>query len=545
MDQTLQGGASVDLKEYIEVLRARKWLILAVLALVLAADLAFTFQQKPIYVSEAKVLATPTPVFSPTGPSEPTLNMANEEQIASSLEVASLAQKRLGGEESTKRLLGNLTVSTDMNSDILTIQFADRSPTQAQLGADAFASAYLQWRREAVVTDLAEARGTVSRQISLISQRLTAKEAKLATTVNPGTEATLKIAIGSLRQQVTGLQQVLFQLQPATNLNVGQIIEPAQIPSKPSSPKPVLNTAIGIIVGLALGAALAFVRERLDDRIKGRADLEEHAGAPVLAVVPRVGAWRKGQQAVVVTTSQPHSHASEAYRTLRTGLLFAASQRELKTVLITSAQPEEGKSATTANLAIVLAQAGRRVVVVSADLRKPRVHKFFGMQGARGLTNVLAGELTPDEALTPGGAGLDNLKMLPSGPVPGNPAELLGSEAMGDLLTYLKNTCDFVLIDAAPVLPVADAVILASRVDAVLLVVDANRSATGSLHNARQELDKVNAPVIGAVLNNFEPAKGRSYQHYRYYGTYRPGAPGGDGLTQKVRSGFGRNKVKS
>jgi capsular exopolysaccharide synthesis family protein len=274
---------------------------------------------------------------------------------------------------------------------------------------------------------------------------------------------------------------------------------------------------------------VAFLRERLDDRLRGRGDLEVQSGAPVLAVVPHLGSWKK-DHTTVVTLEEPKAAASEAFRMLRTGLLFAATQRELKTILVTSANPGEGKTATVANLAVVLAQANKRVIAVSADLRKPRLHRFFGMKNDQGLTHVLAGEIESHEALLhPGG---DHLGVLASGPVPGNPAEVLTSEAMGELLSKLKEVADFVLLDLPPVLAVSDALALAPFADGVILVADAEHTSRHAVAQARHQLDQVNAHVIGAMLNNFDPSRARAYPYYyQYYYTYRyeQAEPGGQG----------------
>ncbi|MGH2657975.1 MAG: CpsD/CapB family tyrosine-protein kinase [Actinomycetota bacterium] len=284
-------------------------------------------------------------------------------------------------------------------------------------------------------------------------------------------------------------------------------------------------------MGLALGVGLAFLRERLDDRLRGRGDLEARAGAPVLAVVPHASSWKKRKEARLVTVTEPRSAPSEAYRTLRTSLLFTASQKGVRKVVITSSQDEEGKTTTVANLGMVLAQAGKRVVLVDADLRKPRLHRFFGVENRVGLTNVLAEEVQPPEAVVQ--SGVPNLVLLPCGPVPGNPAELLSSDAMGAMLQHLGKIADFVVVDSAPVLAAADASILATYADAVLMVADADRATRGSVAHARVQLDQVNANVVGAVLNNFDLSKARAYPYYyQYYYVYRYEQPDGGRRTR-------------
>jgi capsular exopolysaccharide synthesis family protein len=292
------------------------------------------------------------------------------------------------------------------------------------------------------------------------------------------------------------------------------------------SPNKPLIGAIGLIAGLAFGIGLAFVREQLDDRLRGRADLEERLGAPVLVVVPRVPGWKRRKDAKLITVEQPKSAFAESYRTLRTSILFAAAQRGVRTLMVVSPTAGEGKTTTAANLAVVLADAGKRVILVSTDLRKPRVQRFFEVSNEVGLSNVLAGEVKPWEALQD--PGRENLRLLTSGPVPTAPAELLQSEQMGELVEELREVADFVILDTAPVLLVADALALAPLVDGVLVVVDAETTSRGAVTSARDQLEQLGAPVLGAVLNNFDPSKAKAYSsYYGYYGGFR--ARGGYG----------------
>jgi capsular exopolysaccharide synthesis family protein len=198
--------------------------------------------------------------------------------------------------------------------------------------------------------------------------------------------------------------------------------------------------------------------------------------------------------------------------------MFASAQRNMKVLMVTSPGAGEGKSTTAANLAVGLAEAGKRVILLSADLRNPRAHEFFGLKNYVGLSNALSGEVKPWEALlTPD--KLDTLRVMASGPVPSKPAELLQSERMGELLSQLRDVADFVIIDTAPVLIVADALAVAPLADGVLVVADAQGTNRGAATHAREQLDQVQAAVMGAVLNNFDPSKARYYSYY-YYGYY-------------------------
>jgi capsular exopolysaccharide synthesis family protein len=191
----------------------------------------------------------------------------------------------------------------------------------------------------------------------------------------------------------------------------------------------------------------------------------------------------------------------------------------MKAIMVVSPGAGEGKTTTAANLALVLADAGKRVVLVSADLRKPRIHQFFDLANDIGLSTVLAGEAEPWEAILD--PGVENLRVLLSGPVPGRPAEMLQSEQMGEVMTGLREVADFVIVDTAPVLLVTDALALAPLVDGVLFVADAENTSRSAVAHSREQLEQVGATLIGSVFNNFDPSKARGYRYQGYYAPYR------------------------
>ena len=203
----------------------------------------------------------------------------------------------------------------------------------------------------------------------------------------------------------------------------------------------------------------------------------------------------------LVTISEPHSPIAEAYRTLRTNLEFSSLDHPLKTMVVTSAGPEEGKSTTLANLAVAMAQAGRQVILVDCDLRRPRQHELFGVGNESGLTTMVVDE-TAMKSPPLQETGVDGLLLLPSGPQPPNPAELLASKRMAEAIELLSGQADIVLFDAPPVIAVTDAAVLASRVDGVLLVIGAGVTKRDYVQQAKTLLEKVNARVVGAVLTN-------------------------------------------
>jgi non-specific protein-tyrosine kinase len=511
-----------QLREYLGILRFRKWSLLIVTGVVLAAGLLMSFRQTPLYRTSARVLVRPlnTPGQLTIAIAVSQLNMDTEREIARSDGVALIAAETISYPGSTRELLGGLSVSSPPNAGIIEFTYVDPSPIRAQEAADAFAQAYLDFKYDQAKLALDAVRNPLREQLDGLTQQLRALDREIG--IDPPTPAQQ-----SRRDELTGEIAVLrSQVLPLESyiIDPGSVIQKAGLPAAPSSPNHSTNAALSLFAGLALGAVTALVRERLDDGLRGRSDLEAQSGAPVLAVIPKVPGWKKRDETRLITVAEPKSAVSETYRTLRTSMLFAAAQRGIKTILVTSASAGEGKTTTAANLAVVLANADKRVIVINADLRKPRIHRFFQIPNRVGVVDVLAGTAKPWEALID--PGIENLRVFPSGPIPARPAELLGSEAMGELLAELRQVADFIIVDSAPVLVVSDALALAPLCDGVLYVADAEETSRGAVAHAREQLEQVGAEMIGSVLNHFDASKARSapyYYRYYYRSKYRYG----------------------
>jgi len=273
---------------------------------------------------------------------------------------------------------------------------------------------------------------------------------------------------------------------------------------------------------------LTFLREYVDTSLKSMEDVER-TGFPVLGSIPiiapqRVSKHTRGEDGEIlriesrlVTHFVPKSPISEAYRTLRTNIQYAKVDRPIKTVLVTSAGPEEGKSTSVANLAITFAQMGTKTLLVDTDLRRPVLNGIFGLSRAEGLTNVLVGKITMEEAIKP--TKIDNLHLLPSGTLPPNPSELLASDAMGKLLGDVAKQFSIVLFDSPPVIPVTDAAVLSTKLDGVILVVKSGETRKEALLRGRDLLENVSARVLGVVVNgvNIDQMYGSYYRYYYHY----------------------------
>jgi capsular exopolysaccharide synthesis family protein len=298
------------------------------------------------------------------------------------------------------------------------------------------------------------------------------------------------------------------------------VIKAASLPTAPSSPRPKVNLALGLLVGLALGIAAAVLRETLDTTVKGKDDLQQLTGATPLGVIAEDPDVVKRPLVVQVEAQSPRA---ETFRQLRTNLQFVDVDRPLKTVVMTSASAEEGKSTTACNLAITLAQAGVRTILVEADLRRPRIADYMGLEGAVGLTSVLTGLTSLDEALQPWGRNA--MWVLASGPLPPNPSEILGSHQMSELLKTLEDRADVIVLDSPPLLPVTDAAVLARHADGAVLVVRHGKTRREQVTRALEALQGVDARLLGTVLN-WAPIKGPDADNYGYgpgYYSTRPG----------------------
>ncbi|GGJ91526.1 chromosome partitioning protein [Pilimelia anulata] len=297
---------------------------------------------------------------------------------------------------------------------------------------------------------------------------------------------------------------------PKSSVKVEVVAGPTLHPD-PVEPRPLRNFLLAGLLGLLLGASAAALRELLDTTVKTAEALSHAAGAPVLAAVPLESALRDAPHRLVTTMA--HTPRAEALRQLRTNLQFVDVDHPVRTVVVTSAIAGEGKSSTACNVATLFAEAGRRVLLVDADLRRPRVAEYLGLEGAAGLTTLLAGQATIDDVAQPYGT---RMWVLPSGFQPPNPSELLGSEHMSVLLDMFRERYDIVVVDCPPLLPVTDGAIVAARADGALLVTRARRTNVAQVEAAAAALRSVDARLLGCVFNMVTRGDGDPYGYYDY-----------------------------
>lgn len=429
----------MEIRDYLRVAR-RQWWVMAVAVLVALGVTQMINRRTPPEYAAAVSFFMSNPGRDDSSPSDGAMFMAARIKTYAQL----LASDRMGTEIAKSadvdltpaQIKDRITVESSSDSVLITVTVVDGSPARAKRLADAIAP----WFPNLVTT--LEAR---------------AKNGPLA-------EA--------------------------------RLVEPPRLNPTPISPRPLHNDALAIAVGILIGAALAVVREISDHSVREASVLPELTGAPVLALIPidRKARRRRGGPFI----SDSRSVRAEALRQLRTNVTYADRERPVKILAVTSAMPNEGRSATACGLAILFAEAGQRVLIVDAELRRPRLASFLGREGSAGLTTVLVGGASLDQVLQPWGAGL---WLLASGHRPPNPSELLGSDRMADLLEELRTRFDKIIFDSPPLLPVTDGAVVAARADGALLIVRSRKTTAAQVAAAVRALAAVDARLLGTVFN--------------------------------------------
>jgi len=514
-----QAKDTPGLEDYLAAVRQRKWLILLCAAIGLAVGVLFTTTRESTWEASAKVLVNPTTVGSTDGRLvRPTLE--REREVVDSNAVARLVADDLNLTSNPLLLLRDLDVIFVDFSDTLQIFYIHPDPAVAQDTVNSFARNYVLKRnseasdQDDTLIALYEAEIVVlNSQLDDLDIELSALSRQVDAAVGTPSESVINDQINENRTSRNSVQNNLrsrsndlsdAQIAKNTRTPPAELLQSADLPTVPSGFSDNILRALGLVLGLGLGVALAFVLNRLDRTARESGDVELALGTSVLASIPSFGmAYRSGSSAIIMLSggrSAKVQRSREAFRRLRSSVQFLGTTREADTFLITSARPAEGKSTTAANLAIALAQGETKVCLVNADLRRPTIEKVLGIPtNQHGLGDWLADPtITNIMVSVPGTPGL---VVVPAGPPPPNPGELLATGRFASLMEELSEQFDIVLIDAPPVLSAADASSIASAVDGVIIVVDSSRTDTDTLLRVRAEIDRAGGKVVGAILN--------------------------------------------
>ncbi|MCE5192180.1 MAG: polysaccharide biosynthesis tyrosine autokinase [Actinomycetia bacterium] len=539
----------MELRDYLNVIRARKWVIIQAVVIVTITALAVSFLQSPVYEGQAKVLISGTDAGSAILgtaisdlTSQPERGLQTQVQLMQLRPLAENTIRTLGLRESPDALLGRITVSAVGQTNIVTVTAKAGDARLAQMIANTMAEEFVAWSKEYKRESIKAAADEVQSRLDQAKAEVLDLGKKIsAQGKSDDLAAELAIATGSYTTLAGQLEELRIQEQLETGS--GRVVSPAVITEDPVEPSPMRNGALGLAVGLVFGLGMAFLYEYLDNTIKSSEEAEKVFGAPVLGLIP-AEKFEKDERRRLTLVSHPGTPAAEAYRVLRNSLDFINFEHNIKTLLVTSAAPAEGKSTVAANLAAGLAQAGKKVVLLSCDFRRPTTQQFFQVNTMIGLSDVLTGANSLKSALQRS-AELQNLLILTSGKLPPNPSELLGSEKMHALIKELEEWADWVIIDTPPLLAVADGAAVARWVDGVLLVTKAGESTRDAGKKAAEMLGQIGARVIGAVVWGLESSAagggygyhyGKGYKGYYYYADYYNAVPADGRSTKHGRS---------
>jgi polysaccharide biosynthesis transport protein len=533
----------LELRDYLAVLNRRKITLALTTLLVVVAALVYSYLQTPQYRATAEVLLqgeNAEDLLSGSGDAGSGNAQTLQGRVLTEIEVMRSRSVR----DAVRDELGyapSVSISQKGETAVVSISATDTEPERAAEEVNVFADTFIELRRNANVATLEEAIGILTEQVQSIDTQLDDANRLVeeldeqiagADPTNPLYEVLIQQredAIAerdatrlSLQTQRSGYAEQLGQLQLSLNAartGGGEVVSEASVPGSAFSPDPIRNGSVALVLGLLLGAGLAFLREYLDDRIRTKDDLDATTGgSDVLGLIPKVEAWRNRSEPQLVSLTAPKSSVAEAYRGLRTSLQFIGVDRPLKLIQVTSASASEGKTTTLANLGVAFARAGHRVILVDCDLRRPRLHHFFGLDNQVGLTSIILGEHGIEDAVQ-SVTEVPRLAVLASGPPPPNPSELLSTRSAQALLASLADHADYVLIDSPPLLPVSDSVIVARLVDATVLVTTVDSTTKRGLRRSLELLDQVDAPPVGVVLNGLEAEDAYAYAYgYGYYG---------------------------
>ncbi len=528
---THQHGST--LRDYLRVVRRRRWIILQAVILVPLAAVLFSLRQERMYQASAEVLlsqqnlaAALTGTTSATPTQQADRVAQTQADLARVPQVATRTLSAVGIQRSAIDFLNHSSVAAKQNADLLAFSVTDHSPELAATLASAYAKQFVAFRQELDTASLQRARNEVRARIHALEKSGLTRSPLYASLVDKDQQLATLEALQTSNASVVRTADHAVQVQP----------------------RPVRNGILGLALGLVLGLGLAFLWEALDTRVRSAEEISERLGMPLLArlpVPPRQ--MRKDERLVML--AEPRGDQAEAFRMLRTNLEFVRLGHDVRTIMVTSAVEQEGKSTTVANLAVALARAGQRVALVDLDLRRPFLDHFFDLRYRPGLTQVALGQTKLDDALIPvaitdagdrrarpetgNGNGSGNvtvrsaaslatggLRVLVSGPLPPNAGEFVGSEALAHILGELRERFDTVLIDAPPLLQVGDPLALSAHVDALFIVTRMNVVRRPMLAEVRRLLETAPSRKLGFVLTGAEGEDGYGYGGGYYYGSY-------------------------
>ena len=518
----------MELRQYGQL--ARKWLWLVILCAVVAGGVAYIVSKKstPIYQASTKLLINQAASASQLSPGYQDILTSQQlartyaNLLADGPVVEGMAQ-RLGlptDQRSIARLQSGITVTPIRDTQLLEVKVEGADPTLIAQMANTLPEVFIDRNQQLQMGRVGGLKTSLEKEIASVQDDIARAQSSLAGNSDDAQRQRLETSLAQYRTTLSSLatnyNQIRIAEAQATNNVV--IAKPAVVPLNPVRPRTMTNVLLALIVGGMLAVGAAFLVEYLDDTVKSPDDVTRVTGLSTLGAIARLKD-AAGTQRQLIAWVQTKAPETEAYRTLRTNIQFSSVDKPIRTMLVTSSGPGEGKSTTAANLAVVMAQTGQKVILVDTDLRRPVIHKTFGVPNNVGITTALLAGQDIDLAAYVQPTEIENLTVLTSGPIPPNPSELLGSHRMAHVIEQLSQVADLVIFDTPPVLVVTDASVLGRQVDGVLLVADAGGTREQALVQTVGELRKTGVNILGIALNRLD-RRSRGYYYYYYYYYY-------------------------
>lgn len=536
----------LDLKVYFRILWHWSWLI--ILCAVLAAAAVYTASSFsiPIYQASTTLL-----VDEARNPNANYQDLLISERIARTYaelmkRPTTLAQvaAKFGVEPNVlNNAITSITATPVRDTQLLKVIVEGVSPELVAAVADTLPQVFITDINSVQTERFAASKKNLEQQLTELNNQIELQQIAVDD-IGEAQTADEAVRLGELRNELAQTKNSYanilrsyeeLRLTEVQSVDSIVVVEKANVPAAPIRPRVLVNTLLAAIVGAMLALGIVFLVEYMDDRIKTPQDLLNIVNTPILGTIarlPQQGSRRKvnavNRQASLITSLEPRHPITEAYRSLRTNLQFSSVDETLRSLLVTSATPGEGKTTTAANLAVVLAQAGRSVILIDADIRKPQQHKIFDLPKSPGVTEAMVSSNTPISFFLRE-TKIPNLRVLTSGKEAPNPAELLGSNRMKQLLQELQQEADFVVLDAPPLLAVTDAQVLANDVQGVLLVVNTEKTPRAMVARGAEAIQRANGRILGVVLNRLaNSARGYYYYYDSYAYYYENNDEGGD-----------------
>lgn len=529
----------MELKQYYALFK--KWFFLFLLGTVLGGAAAFlvSISQTPTYAATAQVLISQPPLNALSD-----LGYLSGQQLIQTYVELMTTDKVL---DETSDLVdyfvsrGRLSISQVLDTQIIevTVELAD--PIKAAEIANTLVLVFSQQQYDSQTSRYAESKSSLENTLAEHRQIIDTNVELLGTIPNTESRQSDKDRIEGVIQQAQNTYATVLQsyetlrIAEAQSYSLIELVDPAEANSSPVAPRVFTNTLLGLMVGAMIAGGIAFLVEYVDDTINSPQEMDKKFGLVPIGYVGVMGKSSSNKKGYLVVKDEPRSPTAEAFRGIRTNIEFANVSYPTKTILVTSPSPEEGKTTIVANLALVLAQEGKRVGIIDCDLRRPRIHKLFGVTNRVGITDVLWGKVSLSTVFI---KAYRNVYVAPSGKLPPFPAELLGSKQMSDLLEDAKEFVDVVIIDTPPAI-VTDPIVLSTKVDGVIIVVVPKKTKQNSIQLMMDQFGRADTRIIGTIYNKL--GRNNSYYYYNppyYYYSSSEDSPNG---TRKKRT---KQKVK-